>query len=115
MSGNRHVVTEIYVLNSIEERRAFLHRTLERLAPTDQAGAARALVDDGGLDGLGEVVVAARAAGANQPGAPHVAVRHLIARQVNRVVARQPGVDALVQLAVGRAAGVERLEAAVVD
>ena len=37
---------------------AFLHRALERLAAGDEAHAARALVDDGGLHGVGEVVLA---------------------------------------------------------
>ena len=43
--GDRDLLGEIHVLDRVEQRRAFLHRTLERLAARDQAHAAGALVD----------------------------------------------------------------------
>ena len=41
-----------------------------------------------------------RAARVDQAGAAHVAVGHLVAGQIDRMVARQLGVDLLVRLAV---------------
>jgi hypothetical protein len=46
---------EIDVLHGVEELDAFGHRLLEGFAAADEAGAAGALVDDGGADGFGEV------------------------------------------------------------
>ena len=48
-SRDRHFLRQVDVLDRVEERRALLHRALERLASGDEAHAARALVDDGGL------------------------------------------------------------------
>ena len=48
-----------------------------------------------------EVVLAGAAAGVDEAGAAHVPVRHLVAREVDGVVAGELGVDPLVELAVG--------------
>ena len=102
---------QVDVLDGVEQANAFLHRALERLAAGDQAHAAGALVDDRGLHGFLQIALAGRrAAGVDQAGAAHVAVRHLVAREVDRMVRRQLGVDLLVRLAEIR----ERVEPAVV-
>src|SRR5690606_13665298 len=104
---HRHLVVEVDVLDGVEEFDALGHRALERLAAGDQPHPARALVDDGRARGLPEVVGAGAAAGVDEAHPAHVPVGHLVARQVDGVVARQLGVDALVELAVGRVAAVE--------
>ena len=58
---DRHFFRQIDVLDRVEQRRAFLHRTLERLAAGDQAHAAGALVDHRGLDRFLQVALARRA------------------------------------------------------
>ena len=56
------------------------------LRPRDQPHAAGALVDDRGAHCLLQVILARLAAGVDQAGASHVAVGHLVAHQVDRVV-----------------------------
>jgi drug/metabolite transporter (DMT)-like permease len=56
---DRDVLVEVDVLDGVQEGDALVHRPLEGLAARDEAGATRALVDDRGLDGLGEVGLAA--------------------------------------------------------
>ena len=86
-----------------------MHRTLEGLAARDQPHAARAFVDDGRGDGTCQVARALGLATAvDQAGAAHVTVGHLVTAQVNRVVAGQFGVDALVELAVAGTGDVQR-------
>src|SRR6266478_10180986 len=80
----------------------------------DKAGAAGALVDDGGGDGFLEVVSAGSSAAVDQASAAHVAVGYLIAGQVNGMVAGKVGVNALVEFAVAGIAHVEGLVAAII-
>src|SRR6266478_3676716 len=47
-SGNCHFRAQVDILDGVEKLDAFLHGTLERFAPGDEAGAAGTLVDDGG-------------------------------------------------------------------
>ena len=54
------------------------------------------------------------AAAVDEAGATHVAVHHLVAAEVDRVIGGELGVDALVELAVAGGACVEGLEAAVI-
>src|SRR5579859_4192143 len=44
-SGKRDFRVQIHVLDGIQQPHTLVHRALERLAPRDQAHAARALVD----------------------------------------------------------------------
>ena len=70
-SRDRDFLRQIDVLDRVQQRDAFLHRTLERLAAGDQAHAAGALVDDGGLHRFLQVALARRrAAGVDQPARP---------------------------------------------
>src|ERR1700712_5085885 len=55
---DRDVRVEVDVLDGLQQLDALGARPLERLAAGDQAGAARALVDDRRADRLGEVGVA---------------------------------------------------------
>src|SRR5208282_96946 len=98
----------------VEQTNAFLHRTLKRLASGNQSGAAGALVNDGSGDGFGEIVFAGSAAAIDERGAAHVTVGHLITAEVNRMIAGQLGINALVVFAVTRTRRIQRLEAAVV-
>src|SRR6202008_558656 len=77
------VGAEVDVLNGVEELDAFFHGALESFAAGDEAGAARALVDDGGGDGFFEVVGAGSAAAVYEARAAHVAVGDLVAGQVD--------------------------------
>src|SRR4051812_42503357 len=57
-SGDADFRTEVHVLNRVQQFGALRHRSLERLAATDQAHTAGALVDHCGNDRLTEVVLA---------------------------------------------------------
>ena len=52
----------------------------------DESGSASAFVDDGGFDGLLEVIFAGGPAGINETGTAHIAVSDLVAGQVDGVV-----------------------------
>jgi 8-oxo-dGTP pyrophosphatase MutT (NUDIX family) len=54
---DRDVLRKIDVLDRLQQRRPLLDRPLERLAAADEAHAAGALVDDGGLHRLGQVAL----------------------------------------------------------
>src|SRR6201987_867484 len=108
------ILRQVYILNCVQEFHTLRHRPLERFAAADQAGAAGSLVDDRGDRSLFEVVRAGRAPGIDQAGATHVAIRDLIAGEIDRVIARQFRIDALVKLAVAGIADVERFVAAVI-
>ena len=108
-SGDGHRRIQEDVLDRVEQRDAVLQRPLERLAAGDEAGAAGALVDHGGGDGLLQVVLAGRAARVDQGDAAVVAVEDLVAGQVDRMVGGQLLVDFL-----GGLAELQRVVAAVV-
>ncbi len=112
----RHCNTliQIHILNRIQELHTFRHRALEGFASGDESHATGALVDDRGRGSFGKVVLAGGATTVDETDAPHVAVRHLVAAQIDRMIAGQFAVDALVQFAVGAVARVQGQEAAVV-
>ena len=101
-------------MNGIEQLGAISHRTLEGFTARYQARSAGALVDDSRHYGVLEVVFAGCATAINEAGAAHVAINNLIAAEIDRVVGGEFGVNALVELAVARGAGVEGLEAGVI-
>ena len=113
-SGDGDLFAEVNVLNRIEELYAVFHRALERLAARDKPRASRALIDHSRQCGVGKIVFAARTARIDEPCATQVAIGNLVAAEVDGMVARQLGVDALVELAVAGAARVERLVATVI-
>src|SRR5436853_7469349 len=80
------LLRQINVLDGVEDFNAFVHRFLKGLAPADQAHAAGALVDHRRAYRLLQIVLARLAATVDQPGTAHIAVRHLIARQINRMI-----------------------------
>src|SRR5690606_14143967 len=90
---------QVDVLDDVEQLDTLGHRSLERLAARDQAGAAGALVDDGGLGRVVEVILAGGAARIDQAHAAHVTAGHLVAGEVDGVVGGQCLVDQLVGLA----------------
>ena len=74
----------------MEQLDTLAHRALERLATADQPHASGPLVDHGRHDGIVQIVRPVRlAARVDQTDTPHVAVGHLIAAQVDRMVGRQ--------------------------
>src|SRR3954465_6557725 len=114
-SGDGDLRREVDVLDRAQQLGALVERAPERLAARDEPHAAGALVDDGGADRLRHVALArGRAAAVDQAAAPHVAVDDLVAGEVDRVVGRELGVDALVDLAVVGLGRLDRLVAAVV-
>src|SRR5712664_329675 len=112
--GDGDFGAEVNVLDGVEELDAFVHGALEGFAAGDEAGAAGALVDDGSGYGLFEVVCAGSPAAIDQAGAAHIAVGDLIAGQVDGMIAREVGVDALVEFAVAGITHVQRGIAAVI-
>src|SRR5215813_6029381 len=92
-SGDRNLVAEIDILNRIQDGNAVLHRSLECLATRNQTGTAGALVNNSSGDGFFEVILSGGPARINQSCASHVAIGHLVASQVDRVIGGQFGVD----------------------
>src|SRR4249919_3674112 len=72
-SGYCDALVQVDVLDRVEELHAFGHRALKRLAPGDQTGTARALVDHRRAHRLGEVVLPGSATRVDQRGTAHVA------------------------------------------
>src|SRR5207245_2182338 len=92
--GDGYLVHQVNVLDRIQQRHAVFERSLEGLAPGDQAHPAGPLVDDGGLNRLLEIVVPHRgAARVDQAAAAQVAVDDLVAGEVDRMVGGQLVVD----------------------
>src|SRR5262249_19033406 len=75
ISGDRHFRAEVDVLNSVEQLDTLIHGPLEGLASGDEAGAAGALVDNGGGHRFFEVVRSRGTSGIDQTGAAHETVR----------------------------------------
>src|SRR4030095_13868312 len=95
-SGDGDLGTEVDILNGIQKLNAFVHGALEGLPAGDETGASCALVDDGGGHSFFEVVCSRGAARVDEAGAAHVAVGHLIAAEVDRMIAGEVVVNALV-------------------
>src|SRR5258708_1860011 len=112
--GDGDFWAEVDVLDRVQELDAFLHGALEGFAAGDEAGAAGALVEDGGGDGFLEIVGAGSAAAVDEAGAAAEAVDDLVASEVDGMIAVEFGVDALVEFAVTGVADVERGIAAVI-
>lgn len=101
-------------MNGVQEFDAFRHGTLEGFASADEACAARAFVNDRSSYGFFEVVGTRCSARVDKPSAAHVAIGHLISRQIDWVIAAEIGVDALVKFAIAGIAHVEGLIATVI-
>ena len=99
-SRHRDTLVQIHILNGVEQFHTLGHRALEGLASHNETLPAGALVDHRCLRGIREIVIALGAAAVDQANAPRVAVHHLVAAQVNRMVAGQLAVNALVKFAV---------------
>src|SRR5437660_10617821 len=112
--GDGDFGAEVDVLDRVEELDAFLHGALEGFAAGDEAGATSTLVDDGGGDGFLEVIGPGRATAIDQASAAHETVGHLIATEINGMVAGEIGVNAFVELTVAGIAHVQGLVAAVI-
>src|SRR5580704_15834073 len=112
--GDGDFGAEVDVLDRVEELDAFGHGALEGFAAGDEAGAAGALVDDRGGYGFFEVVGSGGAAAVDEAGAAAEAVDDLVAAEVDRVIAVEVGIDALIEFSVARVTDVERFVAAVI-
>src|SRR6266403_4483917 len=91
---------EVDVLDGVEKLDAFLHRALESFTARDQAGAAGALVDHRRGHRFFEIVRAGSPTTVDQARAAHVAIRDLVAAQVDGMIAAELGIDAFVEFAV---------------
>lgn len=104
-SGDRHLRTQVDVLNGVEKGDALHERLLERFAARDEAHTAGALVDHGRHDSLTHIActlgVASRV---DEPDASHVAVGYLVACEIDRVIRREMIIHPLVHLPVRRLA-----------
>src|SRR5262249_37928814 len=98
-SCDRDLLRQVHILNRVEQLDALLERSLERLAPRDQAHPTGALVDHRGHHGVAQIVLTGGAAAIDEADPPHVAVGDLVAREVDRIVGGELGVDLLVSLA----------------
>src|SRR5262249_23326254 len=87
---------------------------LESFAAGDEAGAAGPLVNYGGGHGFFEIIFAGSAAAVDEPRAAPETVGHLIAAEIDGVVAGQLGVDALVEPSVTGIAHIQSLVAPVI-
>src|SRR6266702_6264563 len=114
LSGYGDVFAQVDVLDGVQEFYAFGHGTLEGFAAGDEAGAAGALVDDGGGDSVFEIVGAGSAAGIDEARAAHETVGDLVAGEIDGVIAGEIGVNALVEFAVAGVAHIESRVAAVI-
>ena len=87
MLCDRDVFVEIDVLNGLDEIDAFFEGALKDFAAHDHAHATGAFVGDGGIDGI-ELIGGsfAFAAAIDHPYATAIAVEHLVAGEVDRVV-----------------------------
>jgi len=77
------------VLNRVQQLDSFLHGFLECLPPGNEPHPACSLIDDGGSNCVGQIVLAGCAARVDEPNPPHVAVDDLVASPVNRVIGRE--------------------------
>ena len=84
--GDRHTLIQIHILDRVEDLYTFCHRALEGFASRDETLSTGAFVDHGSGCRFSEVVIAGGAAAVDESDATHVAVRHLIASEVDRVV-----------------------------
>src|SRR5258708_11834543 len=78
---------KVDILDGVKELDAFLHGALEGFAAGDEAGAAGALVDDGGGDGFLEIVGAGSASAVYDAGAAAEAADDLVATEDAGVIA----------------------------
>jgi len=99
VSGHRHVLAQVDILNRMEEFDALFHGLLKCLATCYQAHSSGPLVNHRRLDHLGQIVLAGGASGIDQSDPSHVVVHHLIPRQVNRMFPIELRVHLLVELA----------------
>src|SRR6201984_525785 len=98
--GDSDFWAQIHVLNGVEQLHAFFHRALNGFAAGNQARTAGTLVDDRCCHSLFKIICAGCTAAVDQPGAAHIAVCHLIAAEVDGMIAGQVGVNALVEFFV---------------
>src|ERR1700745_1326907 len=91
--GDSDFGSEVDVLDGVEELDTILHGPLECFAARDEAGAAGALVDDGGGHGFFEVVGTGGSAGVDKAGAAHITVGDLVAAEVDGMIAGKVGVN----------------------
>jgi len=84
-----NILIEINILNGLDQVEPFLKRTLEGFAANDHAHTAGAFIGNGGEDGICEIGCAmAFAAAVDEAYAAAIAIQHLIAREVDRVIIR---------------------------
>src|SRR5258708_3409644 len=98
--GDGDFGAKVDVLDGVEQLDAFLHRALEGFAAGDEAGAAGAFVDHGRGYSFFEVVGAGGAATVDEASPAHVAIGHLVACQIDGMIAGEIGVNALIKFAV---------------
>src|ERR1700675_906436 len=91
---------QINVLDSVQQLHTFLHRALERFPAGDEPGAACTLIDYRGGHCFFKIICAGSAATVDQPGAAHEAVGHLVAAEIDGMIAGELGVDALINFSV---------------
>ena len=102
-SGDRHLRTQVDVLNGVEKGDTLRERLLERFAARDETHTAGALVDHSRHDSLTHITctlgVASRV---DEPDASHVAVGYLVACEIDRVIRRETIVHQIIHLPIGR-------------
>ena len=95
--GDGNVFGEIDVLNGIEQCDAIRHRPLERFPSRNEPCPTCAFVDDRGPEGLFQITVArGGATRVDESGSAHIAVRDLVAREIDGVFTGQRVIDILV-------------------
>src|SRR5215212_4194927 len=98
--GHSNALVQIYILNGIQEFRTFCHRALEGFASRNETHPTSPFVDDRSRGRFDEIVFTGGATAVDQTDASHVAVRHLIAAQIDWMVTSKFTVHTLIQFAI---------------
>src|SRR5215212_10669139 len=97
----RDLVRQVNILDCVQQLHAFTHRSLKRLPSGDQTHPAAAFIDHRCTNGVSKIARALRlATRIDQTATAHVAVRHLVTHEIDRIVSRELLVNQLARLTV---------------
>src|SRR5215204_3476777 len=97
----RDLVREVNILDCVQQLHAFAHRPLKGLPSGDQTHPAAAFIDHRCTDGVSQIARALRLpTRIDQTATAHVAVRHLVTHEIDRIISRELLVNELARLTV---------------
>ncbi len=105
----------VHVLNRVQQLHTFRKGPLKKLSEAgNEPGASGPFVNAAVTTASSKSFAPEAPAAVDQSCAPHVTIRDLVAAKIDRMIAREFRIDALVKFPVARVAHVQRLVAAVV-